>query len=510
MKIGILEILADRAITVWDDFEGLFVSKQYANLTAQAVSVWCRQMGHEVFYATYYGIGDPKSKLPNDLDIVFISSFTYTALLAYALSKAFTKDGALTVIGGPHAKAFPMDSQRFFDIVVLECNRELIAAIIKKEFKSPCIVSSPGPYRDVPSVAERMPEIKRSAFLAGRWPSPGTFIPMLASMGCPHTCDFCVDWNNPYYALSTSKLEEDLLYVSEHLPGVKLMFQDPNFAIRFEETLSLFERIAPEKRNPYFVESSLNILRPNRLARLRDTNCISMTPGIESWSQYSRKAGVGSAINQEKLVQLVEHFFVLREYIPYLGANFIFGLDHDAGDEPFELTKEFMRRLPFVWTSLNTPVPFGGTPLYAARLQDGRLLPRMPFTFYTLPFLAVILKNYDPISYYEKMVELYDLVSSDEMLQLRRKASRHWMIGIAHSVRVFTARQRLHGFEIILHHLRTDRDFLDFHTGKNNQLPAFYEEINRKKLGKYIELMSFEDCQPLHVPLSDLEVLNLS
>jgi hypothetical protein len=70
-------------------------------------------MGHEVFYATYYGIGDPKSKLPNDLDVVFISSFTYTALLAYALSKAFKKDGTLTVIGGPHAKAFPWIAKDF-------------------------------------------------------------------------------------------------------------------------------------------------------------------------------------------------------------------------------------------------------------------------------------------------------------------------------------------------------------------------------------------------------------
>jgi len=510
MKIGILEILAGRATTMWDHFESRLVLKQYANVTSQAVSVWCRQMGHEVFYVTYYGIGDPKSKLPNDLDIVFISSITYTAPLAYALSKAFKKDGTLTVLGGPHAKAFPMDSKRFFDIVVLECNRELIAAIIKGDFSPPCVVSSPKPYREVPSITERLPEIKRSAFAAGRWPYQGTFIPMLASMGCPHTCDFCVDWNNPYYALPANTLKEDLLYLSENLPSVKLMFQDPNFAIRFDETLAVFESIAPEKRNPYAVESSLNILRPDRLARLRDTKCISMTPGIESWSQYSKKAGVGSAINGEKLEQVVDHFFMLREYIPYLGANFIFGLDHDAGNEPFELTKEFIRRLPFVWTSLNTPVPFGGTPLYAAHLKDGRLLPTLPFTFYTLPFLTIILKNYDPILYYQKMIELYDLASSDEMLQRRRGVSQHWMINLTHSVRVFTARQRLTGFKTILHQLRTDRDFLDFHIGKHTHLPVFYEEMNRRKLGNYYELMSPEECQPIHVPLNDVEVLNFS
>ena len=329
-------------------------------------------------------------------------------------------------------------------------------------------------------------------------------------MGCPHTCDFCVDWNNPYYPLSPSKLKEDLLYLSDHLPGVKLTIQDPNFAVRFDETLSVFESLPPEKRNPYAVESSLNILRSDRLARLRDTNCISMVPGVESWSNYSKKAGVGSAINQEKLAQVVEHFSTLHEYIPYLGANFIFGFDHDAGDEPFELTKEFIRRLPFVWTSLNTPVPFGGSPLYDARLQDGRLLQNMPFVFYTLPFLTTTLKNYDPISFYQKFIELYELVSSDEMIQRRRKSSQHWTLNIAHYVRSFTAKQRLDGFKKILYHLKTDLDFLDFHIGKQARLPEFYIDIYRKKLGKYYELVPFEEYQPLHAPSNELEALIIS
>ena len=36
------------------------VIRQYASVMPQAVSVWCRELGHQVFYATYFGQKDPK------------------------------------------------------------------------------------------------------------------------------------------------------------------------------------------------------------------------------------------------------------------------------------------------------------------------------------------------------------------------------------------------------------------------------------------------------------------
>ena len=50
------------------------ITKQYASVTPQAISVWCRRRGHETFYATYCGAGDPRRLLPRDLDVVFIAT----------------------------------------------------------------------------------------------------------------------------------------------------------------------------------------------------------------------------------------------------------------------------------------------------------------------------------------------------------------------------------------------------------------------------------------------------
>ena len=103
--------------------------------------------------------------------------------------------GALTVLGGPHAKAFPRDALRFFDLVVGQCDRGLVAEILAKTFPPGTAVASGGLPDDLPTVEERMPEIHASAFLRGSRPFFATMVPLLASLGCPYRCDFCTDWN---------------------------------------------------------------------------------------------------------------------------------------------------------------------------------------------------------------------------------------------------------------------------------------------------------------------------
>jgi hypothetical protein len=90
------------------------------------------------------------------------------APLAYALSKAYRKAGVRTVIGGPHAKSLPDDCLRYFDIVVLECDKALIADIANDQFEPHSLVSSARPYDDTPTIAERLPYIKATTFMMGR------------------------------------------------------------------------------------------------------------------------------------------------------------------------------------------------------------------------------------------------------------------------------------------------------------------------------------------------------
>ena len=231
MRVGILDILALPSQGPAETLYHALLTKQFASITPQAISVWCRRLGHDTFYAVYYGAGDAHRLLPPDLDVLFVSCYTQVSPIAYAVGLLYREAGTRTVIGGPHAKAFPIDCLRFFDVVVKDCDQELIADILTGQADPGSVISSARPYDDVPTVEERMPEIRASAFYWGRRPLPLSTVPMLASTGCPYRCDFCIDWDNPYRQLPTDRLAADLRYLADRLPGTLIVFHDPNFAV---------------------------------------------------------------------------------------------------------------------------------------------------------------------------------------------------------------------------------------------------------------------------------------
>ncbi len=496
-RVGVLELLADAQSRAWTDrLYAAQVRKQFMSIMPQVVALWCRELGHRVFYATYYGQDDPKRLLPDDLDVVFVSAYTQVSALAYALAKLYRMDGALTVIGGPHAKSFPSDCLRFFDIAVDECDRALIEDILCGRVDPPAALTSGRVLTEFPTVEERMADIKTSAFRRGR-PTMTTVIPLLASVGCPYSCDFCVDWNRNYVAMP-DRLAADLQYLSKHYPGVWTAYHDPNFAVRFDETMGVIETIPEGRRNPYIMESSLSILKESRLVRLQRTNCVYTAPGIESWEDYSNKAGTGAKSGRGKLEQVVGDFARLRRFVPGLQANFLFGTDVDQGHEPVELTIEFMRRLPVVWPAINIPTPYGGTPLYDRYLAEGRILVSMPIPLYFAPYLVTSVKNYHPLEYYDHLINIYRVTTSNRMLASRIVAKAQPIVRLFFGLRTFAMRQELAEMHRIRRMLATDASFRAFHEGRSDIVPDFYHRRIQERLGRYACLLSHADHVPVH------------
>ena len=498
MKVGIIDILSDQAPSTWGDKLHLFsIQKQAAGIMPQSIAVWCRQLGHEVHYCTAYGQKDPLHLLPDDLDVLFVATYTQASALAYALSKVFRQRGTLTVIGGAHARSFPTDCLRFFDLVVHDCNKGLIEDILRGHYDPSMAITSGGQLTDFPSVEERMPYIKTASFRKGR-PSLFSVVSILSSVGCPYTCNFCVDWNNKYSLRSKDSLWRDLNYLSQNWPQLYILYNDPNFAVRFDETMDVIEGLPEGRRNPYLMESSLSILKKERLVRLKKTNCIYVAPGIESWMDYSNKSGVGRKQGQDKLDQVAEHLKTLVAYVPGLQFNLIFGIDSDAGAEPVMMTKELINRVPEGWPSLFIPCPYGGTPLYDQLYREGRILRAMPLACYLSPYLTIRLKNYDPLSYYSYLINLHEAVISNNMLWRRLRTPKpklnrllHVLRHLGHRHRGYSVLRRIHAM------LASDANFWAFHEGRSDELPEFYHRLMDRRLGRYGELLSREDRRPV-------------
>jgi radical SAM superfamily enzyme YgiQ (UPF0313 family) len=499
LRVGVLELLSPsgrpyarrHAYRHW-------IARQYASIAPQAVSVWCRQLGHETFYATYWGQADPASLLPADLDVVFVGAYTRAAPLAYALAKRWRRAGTTTVIGGPHARGFPDDCLRFFDVVVADCDRALVADIVRTRPRG-VRVSCGRPPTDLPSLEERLPEVRTASFRRGR-PDAYAVVGMLSSIGCPYRCDFCTDWDTDYTVLPLERLAADLRFASATMPAVKLAFHDPNFGVRFDPVMATIEALRAESPVTYMIEASLSVVRGTRLARLRDTGCWYFATGVESWADYSNKSAAAT-VGRRKLERVLAQLAAIREHVPVLQANFIFGIDEDRGDEPGELTREFIRRAPSVWPNLTVPTPFGGTPLYERHRRDGRVLETMPLAFYNTPYLVTTPRHYEPAEYYARLVAVLEELTTPRTLRARLDLRRGTLAAID-ALRVLGIWSALREYRAIAALLRGDRAFRAFHERRTTAVPAFYAERFERLLGPYAALLSAEERVPLLPPVA--------
>src|SRR5262249_35593514 len=114
LRIGIIDLVAKgptRALF------SRIMNANMASIMPQALGVCGRQEGHEVTFVCYTGFEDLVPALPTEPDLVFIGTFPEAAQLAYAVSNLFRSRGAVTAIGGPHARCYPQDSAKYFDYV---------------------------------------------------------------------------------------------------------------------------------------------------------------------------------------------------------------------------------------------------------------------------------------------------------------------------------------------------------------------------------------------------------
>src|SRR5207248_706357 len=109
---------------------GRVMSANTASIMPQVVAAWCEELGHEVKYEAFTGSEDLIGAVAHDTDVVFISAFTHAAFAAYALSACARKAGAVTILGGPHARCYPEDAARYFDYVLGLTDKSLIEDIL--------------------------------------------------------------------------------------------------------------------------------------------------------------------------------------------------------------------------------------------------------------------------------------------------------------------------------------------------------------------------------------------
>lgn len=486
LKIGVIDIVSKGPTnTLW----ARIMHANLASIMPQVVAAWCEQEGHTVTFICYTGLEKLDKELPNDVDLVFICSFTQAAFLAYALSNYFRSKGAVTVLGGPHARCYPDDSIRYFDYVLGLTHHATIKEVLNNYSpQRPLGVHLTARTQPVefPSMSNRWkfiePTLKKAPFVK--------FVPVMASVGCPYTCSFCIDATVPYQQLSFDAMKEDLKFLLTKLKHPMAAWQDPNFGIRFKETMEAIDGVGPPGRLQFLAESSLSILTEDHLRIMKKNNFKALLPGIESWYDMGNKSRAAHLDAEQKMNQVSEQVNMILGYVPYIQTNFVLGLDCDSGDAPFELTKRFVDKSPGAFPGYSLLTSFGeAAPLNLEYQRAGRVLP-FPFHFLNNHLaMNVKPKNYEWIDFYDRVIDLTEYTFSVKAIARRLSATSAFTSKWMNVMRAISNEGygRIRFYKMVRKNLKEDPSFRAYFEGETRQLPLFYFNIIKRDLGPWMQ-----------------------
>jgi hypothetical protein len=481
-RIGIIDLVSKGPT------HALFARVMNANLASimpQVIAVWCEQEGHDVTFVCYTGFEPLVEELPDKVDLVFIGAFTEAAQLAYALSHLFRAHGAVTVLGGPHARCYPQDAVQYFDYVLGFTDKALIRDVLQD-----CAAHRPiGLHLAARQQPAMLPGVReRWKFIAPTLQKAPLIkiVPMLGSLGCPYTCSFCIDAAVPYQPLDFEVMREDLRFLVRTLKRPRVAWHDPNFGVRFNDAMDAIEEAVPPGRVDFIAESSLSLLSEPHLKRLQRNGFKALLPGIESWYDLGAKSKTGTMQGMEKVRQVSDHVNMILRYVPYVQTNFVLGLDVDAGPEPFALTKRFVDLTPGAFPGYSLLSAFG----QAARLNlDYQRANRvLPFPFHVLnnnQAMNVKPKNYAWPDFYAHVIDLTRSTFAWRAILNRFHATRGMIPRWMHVVRAVSSEGfgRLQYHTDVRRRLDTDAQFRRYFEQESTELPQFYVDLARKDLG---------------------------
>ncbi|MDB5433715.1 MAG: radical protein [Caulobacter sp.] len=509
LKIGIVDLIERQPSRT---LYGRVVNANFASIMPQAVGVWAEQLGHEVEYITYTGFEDLERELPRDVDLVFVNAFTQAAYLAYSISNLYRRRGVVTVLGGPHARAYPDDAAEFFDYVIGLADQHLITALLSDFPPNPSIglyLTAARQPMTLPGVRERWKYIEKTLAKTRII----HVVQMLGSLGCPYTCNFCIDSEIDYQTMSYDQLREDLAFLQKQPRSLMVAWMDPNFGVRFDDYMDVIESVVPPGKLQFACETSLSLLSEANLKRMKQNHFKMVFPGVESWFDYNNKAKQKKTdTGLEKVRRVADHCNVIMEYVPYLQTNLIFGWDSDTGAEPFELTKRFLDLAPGVYPKYSLLTAFGASaPLSRQYMAQDRLLD-LPFQFLDgYSGINVKTKNYTHAELFGHMTDLMKYTVSAGLIWRRFKANGSAMARYGNLLRARSKERNAGAGQGMVDHYRevqqrleNDPEFLAFGSGETTRPPAYYVQKIRQALGplydqlpaKVLDYFQFGEAAP--------------
>lgn len=311
------------------------------------------------------------TEIPEDLDLVAISTYSAQIYEAYALARRYAELGIPTVIGGPHVTALPEEAAEFCSAVVIgegescwnEVLRDCAAGRLKRFYGSH---ESPYDLADAPMPAFELLD-----------PASYNRITVQTSRGCPHQCEFCAS----SVMLTAGYKQKPVEKVLAEIDKIQTIWEHPFLEFADDNTFvdrKYWKKLLVALRDRHirwFAETDLSVDQDAELLELmRQSGCAQVLIGFESpVEDRLRGVELRSDWKRKQWPRYREAIRRIQDHGITVNGCFVLGLDgDDAGI--FERVFSFVEGTELYEVQVTILTAFPGTPLYARLKREDRIL----------------------------------------------------------------------------------------------------------------------------------------
>ena len=383
MRIGLLAMSGVRVIDPELAWLGVtlpqFISRGYVIASLPSLSLLTiaalTPPDIELEYVEVPHIMDFNTRRLPHYDAVAISSYSAQMHEAYLLADTLRSRGTKVILGGPHVTALPDEAAAHADAIVLGeaephwpgLMADLAAGHLRRVYGGP----------GVPLYDMTKAPVPRFDLLD---PENYNRIPVQASRGCPHNCEFCAGSRNfgpGYRQKSVDQVVRELETIGQTWDRPFIEFADDNLFVDPAWGRELVRRITP-LRTRWFAETDISIVdHPDLLSALRPSGCYQLLIGLESLSGDSLRRVESTGWKAGRVGGYVEAVRTIQDHGVTVNACFIVGLDGDT-PEVFDAIRRFDEEARPLEIQVTVLTPFPGTALFHRLQREGRLDP-VPF-----------------------------------------------------------------------------------------------------------------------------------
>lgn len=300
-------------------------------------------------------------------DIVAISGMTMHANRMYMLADKYREIGCYVVVGGIHVSFLPDEAlQHANSVMIGEGENTWVEFIEDFRQNKAKKIYQPSCFTDL----GKLPLIDRSTVDGPLYRPPyGTLNSVIATRGCPNSCDFCC-----VRKMYTGYRVRPIEHVINELKGLDdnvIIFQDDNLIGNLKYSRQLIEELGSLGKK-WGGQASINIAnQDSTLDLFEKAGCVSLFIGFESINEESLKSIHKAGVN--KIGQYTEYIKKIRDRGIKIIGSFIIGLDFDTEktiDELYEFIVTNKIDMPIV----NCLTPFPGTDLFNKLEKEKRIL----------------------------------------------------------------------------------------------------------------------------------------